>query len=729
MLVETLEHGRSVFKALRCFWRLQPSRRYLIIDSETRTRAPFQKKKDALVIGRAQILFWSIAYEGSSYSFPTRAFSSQYPSMHVWAQELLWPIWIDGSVEKVAHNWNYDANAFHFDSGSPSLPPTPSNMWDTMLGAWCASEYLAKGLKDRATAFGRLLRETKTVNFKNLHELAEYAEQDVLGTEDLYHAQRFGVIHRPPRILLAYPDGQVRSRPNPYSGRAAPSEVPKEQLLRPFMRNWMYLQEMPVLRATIRAEQRGFPVDLARLYEIRAKVQADRKRNLAELTECAGRTFNPNATNDLKEIVDRLGIRYPYRTKKGAPSFKEEYVAEMASAHPFFKLLAEHKRLSKLVSVYIGTVPCNNSFTSACGLERYVNPSTGAIHATAGTVNAVTGRGSSSNPNLQQIPVRRDKYGVRSVFVATPKAPRGMEELFELPPRLLRKRSLLVLDYAQLELRIMALLCRDPAMVQLLSDPDGDMHTHSANQFGVSRDIAKNLNFLMLYGGMAYMLSKTLTRFGTPTSQETAQGYLDRHLEVYPRITARRLEWLDEHEQNGFIEMFLGRRRTLPDADFSTPSGRHKAETQLSNNAVQGTGQDMLKAAIVRCDPYEINPDKLTLRRLNGLASRTHKAYLSDRACQLERFRRTFRSAQLRFILQVHDELLFTVVPSAAEECLRMVADVMTWYHYIPPANGQHYCVPMVAEGGVGDSWAAAKAKDCKIHVKAGYEHFNNFKL
>lgn len=712
MLVKTIEHAKRVFGSIRAKWA-RTNRRYLVFDTETRAIRPFPSD-DALTIGRSELLIWSLCYEGVSYSFPTSRFSIRYPSLADYG-DLLNEYFLDPTVCLVAHNWNYDSNVCFFNMGLP----TPKKMWCTYIGAWMAAEYQPKGLKDRAPLLGRFLRETKTIDFSNERELSEYAEQDVVATEELYLLQRYGEIKRTKELLAVGPSGLVATQNEFYR---KPFTI-EEQCLSQAERNWLTHLEFPVLRSTIRAEQRGFPFDFNCLLEIRKAVVAAKKEALKHCFQAAGIRFNPRSGKDLTKIVENLGIEYPFKTKTGKLSFKEDKVQQMVEHHPIFRHLIEHSGLAKLVSVYIGSESCNTAYNSDCGLERWINPQTGAIHASAGTVEAITGRGSSSRPNLQQIPSRRDRFGVRRVFVATP-VPAPYFDIFK--PKFLFKRVLGVLDYSQLELRIMCLYSKDKAMTKVLCDPKGDIHQHTADEFGVSRDPhAKNLNFLLIFGGRARMLAGELTRMGAPTDVSTAQSYVDRHGEVYPGVKAQREAWCAEHQRNGRVRLFLGRYRTVPEADWSNEYGTHRAETRISNNAVQGGGQDFLKGAIIRSDLSAINPDAAVLRNFSDL-KKEHRLYLKDRVPVIERYRKLFRSAQCYFLLQVHDEIIFSMVPSAAEECIKALADIMSWRHFLPGTSD--YNLPLVAEGGVGPNWKAAKAKDALYHVKAGYEHWENYR-
>jgi DNA polymerase I-like protein with 3'-5' exonuclease and polymerase domains len=712
MLVTTLKHAALVKKRLENYWRLT-GRRYFSYDTETKPRSGFEYK-DGLVIGRADISFWSMCFQGEAYSFPTSYFASRFLDPEDWADFYLdW--FLDQSIIKVMHNANYDLNVLHYSKGIPTV----RNIWDTMIARWKTCEYKEKSLKDSAPAYGRIWRLTKTVNFSDLNEVAEYAEMDVIQTDELFQNQYYGRVVRPKTIVHVNPEGKYVSTPQVLP--VAPFTI-KDEVVRPFDRLWLRYLEFPVLRATIRAERRGFPIDVIALRKIRRNVNKDLQESLKTMYRMAGKVINLNSGKQLSEVCATLGIINPHKTDKGAESWGAHALQKMKGVHPFTDALISYKALQKLSSVYIGTKDLDpNDYKNAdCGLEYYVSPVDGGIHCTMGTVAAVTGRNSASNPNLQQIPSRKDKYGIKSVFTAYP-----VNIWARIPKRFRRDAQLIVLDYSQLEIRVMALLCKDKAMSKILSDPKGDIHQHTADQFGVARDPqAKNLNFLLLYGGGAYMLSETLTFQGVPVSKTECAEYIERHKLVYPRVSEFRFELLQEHQKNGFVQLFCGRRRTLPDIDWEDERSIHKAETTLSNNVVQGSGQDFLKAAIIRADPGCISPDRELPKRME--MSRSHRLYLADKAKQIEKYRKTLKSAEARFRLQVHDEAIFTSIPSASEECLHILADIMSWRHYFPSISG--YNVPLVAEGGVGPTWKDAKSKDKYLfHCKAGFEDWKKY--
>lgn len=286
-------------------------------------------------------------------------------------------------------------------------------------------------------------------------------------------------------------------------------------------------------------------------------------------------------------------------------------------------------------------------------------------------------------------------------------------------------------DYAGLELRIMTLYSRDKLMIKLLSDPSQDVHQNTADELGVGRDPdAKECNFLLQYAGTGWALAESLTNKGVPTTPQQADVYRQRHMQIYPDIPKQREYWLGEHQQNGFITYFTGRRRNLDGINWSDRSSRHKAETTLSNNAVQGVGQDFIKAAIIRTDWRAINVDRAVMNRLSFTQpyQLEHKLLLADYAQKVDKLRRLFKLAKLQYVLQVHDELIHFCLAEAYHEVAPIVSEMMCWRHPFPRHPLYRYCVPLVAEGGVGYNWLQAKGKDKSdkplLELKYGYESY-----
>jgi DNA polymerase I-like protein with 3'-5' exonuclease and polymerase domains len=206
-------------------------------------------------------------------------------------------------------------------------------------------------------------------------------------------------------------------------------------------------------------------------------------------------------------------------------------------------------------------------------------------------------------------------------------------------------------------------------------------------------------------------------------TEAQVQAYADIYAQTYAGVVGYRKQLLDHHRAHNFVRLFLGRTRHLPDIDWSNSYSVHKAETTTSNNVIQGTGQDFLKAAIVRADYDNANPDQRMLDKYT--LPKEHRLILSDYAPRLEKLRRQLRKASSRFILQVHDEVLFTCDKAAAAECLHIWCTLMTWRHFFPAISD--YNVPLVAEGGWGANWEQAKSEKGHDHIKLGYEEWARY--
>jgi DNA polymerase I-like protein with 3'-5' exonuclease and polymerase domains len=697
MLVSTKKQGIEVIKYLF-------SQKWVALDTETVsiTKDP----DDTLVHGRHRVYVWSACHKGESYCFPTSRFNSAYPTFAFWAS-LLQPHFLRKDVIKVAHNWNYDGNVFFYENLRKCF-----NFWDTMIGCWAASEYREKGLKQRAPLYGRYLRDTKAVKFENLKELGDYAEGDVIQTDEQFQMQTRGFIDRRKSVIVLGPDKKWHLVKNRLpSGKI----VIENENLNDHMKNHIRYQEHPILRSTMRAEQVGILAHRQRLYVIRKKLAVDKRIVLKKLYMVGGHTLNLNSSKQLIKLVqDKLKLTIPLKTKSGAPSLNADSLFHMQAMHPFIGNLIRYRQLEKLEGTYVGNnepiipapIPGSKKKLKSkkkWGIEAFINED-GRIHCNLNTVGAITGRYSSSNPNMQNQPSRNDIYGLRRCYIA----PKG--------------KLLVVLDYSQLELRVMAMRSKDEKMLTLLNDVTQDIHQNTADQFGVDRNpTAKQLNFLLLYGGGAFMLAGNLSAEGVPTTVKQADVYYNRYNEVYPMVQDYRLWLLAMHQKFGFVRFLTGRTRHLPDVNWHSKRSIHKAETTLANNTIQGDGQDLLKASIVRSDWMGINPDRAILEK--GLwGNDLHKAYLKDRVAKLEKYRRLFKLSKTQFVLQVHDEALNYTEASAAPEVGAALADIMTWRHYFPIAVKRYQPVTLAVEGGIADNWGDAKSKDRYMYkIEAGY--------
>jgi len=399
--------------------------------------------------------------------------------------------------------------------------------------------------------------------------------------------------------------------------------------------------EMPLCLVLKRMEQEGVAIDAAALGELSATVTADLERLTAEIHAAAGETFNVNSNKQLQHILfEKLGLGAARRTKTGY-STDEDVLRELVPKHPIAGLVLEHRQLSKMKGTYIDALP------------RLVNPRTGRIHTSFNQTVTATGRLSSSDPNLQNIPVRTELgRKIRAAFV-----PRAGNILMDA-------------DYSQIELRIMAHLSKDRGYVETFRE-GGDIHTRTAARiYGVPesavtpamRSSAKTINFGVIYGmgprGLAGQLDITL---------EEAKRFIDEYFETYPGVKAYIDRAIEDARRRSYAETLLGRRRLLPEIASDDARMKSFSERIAVNTPIQGTAADMIKIAMVRLDG--------------------------------EIARRGLRS---RMILQVHDELVFEVAPRETDEMESLVRESME--------SALALDVPVRVDIGTGRTWLEAHA-------------------
>ena len=398
--------------------------------------------------------------------------------------------------------------------------------------------------------------------------------------------------------------------------------------------------EMPTSEILARIEHTGVLIDSAKLA---AQSQQLAERMLAletEAYELAGQPFNLGSPKQIGEILfGKLGLPEGRKTASGAPSTDEEVLAELAADYPLPAKLLEHRSLSKLKGTYTDKLPL------------MVNPATGRVHTNYAQAVAVTGRLSSNDPNLQNIPVRTvEGRRIREAFVAPPGA------------------MILSADYSQIELRIMAHISADAGLLAAFGGGI-DVHRATASEvFGVAvpevsseqRRYAKVINFGLIYGMSAFGLAANL---GIERSAATA--YIERYFARYPGVKRYMDETRASARDKGYVETLFGRRVHLPDIKAGGGPRRAAAERQAINAPMQGTAADLIKLAMIAVQE--------TLDR-------------EQRAT--------------RMIMQVHDELVFEVPEAelgwAREAVPRIMSSVAT------------LAVPLVADVGVGANWEEA---------------------
>ncbi|HEX7441729.1 MAG TPA: DNA polymerase I, partial [Caldimonas sp.] len=398
--------------------------------------------------------------------------------------------------------------------------------------------------------------------------------------------------------------------------------------------------EMPVSAILGRIERVGVLIDSALL---RAQSQELGERMLgleSEIYELAGQPFNLGSPKQIGEILfGKLGMPVKRKTASGAPSTDEEVLQELAADYPVAARLLEHRGLSKLKGTYTDKLPL------------MVNPATGRVHTNYAQAVAVTGRLSSNDPNLQNIPIR------------TPEG-RRVREAFIAPPG----HSILSADYSQIELRIMAHISGDAGLLRAFGEGI-DVHRATASEvFGTpvaevtseQRRYAKVINFGLIYGMSAFGLASNL---GIERSAATA--YIERYFARYPGVKRYMDETRLSAREKGYVETLFGRRVWLPEINGGNGPRKSAAERQAINAPMQGTAADLIKLAMIAVQEV------------------------------IDRERRA-----TRMIMQVHDELVFEVPDAelawARHEVPRIMAGVATLQ------------VPLLAEVGVGRNWDEA---------------------
>ena len=398
--------------------------------------------------------------------------------------------------------------------------------------------------------------------------------------------------------------------------------------------------EMPARQVIWQMERNGILIDAATLtrqsHEIGRKIMALE----AQAHELAGQPFNLASPKQLADILfEKLGLPIKKKTPSGGPSTDEEVLSELALDYPLPKLLLEHRSLAKLKGTYTDKLP------------RMINRDTGRVHTHFSQASVVTGRLASSDPNLQNIPVRSEEgRKIRTAFIAPPGS------------------SIVSADYSQVELRIMAHLSGDERLLDAFAHGE-DVHRATASEiFGVTplevgpdqRRVAKSINFGLIYGMSAFGLARQLG-----LERSAAQTYIDRYFARYPGVARYMEEARESARQHGYVETAFGRRLYFPEIRSSNGNRRQGAERAAINAPMQGTAADLIKMAMIAVNNWLEDPARKS-----------------------------------RLVLQVHDEL---VLEAPDDELM----DVRT---HLPRLMGNVATlkVPLVVEVGIGPNWEAA---------------------
>ena len=398
--------------------------------------------------------------------------------------------------------------------------------------------------------------------------------------------------------------------------------------------------EMPLVPVLSRIERRGVLLDV----EMLKQQSREFEKRLLELEQAAfkeaGEVFNLGSPKQLQAILfDKLGLPIISKTPKGQPSTAESVLQELAHDYALPELILEHRSLSKLKSTYTDKLP------------QMIDPDTGRVHTSYHQAVAATGRLSSSDPNLQNIPVRNEAgRRIRQAFIAAP------------------GHKLLAADYSQIELRIMAHLSKDEGLLKAFAAGEDIHRATAAEVFGVAPDkvssemrrSAKAINFGLIYGMSAFGLARQLD-----IQRGMAQQYIDLYFARYPGVKAYMDETRELARQQGYVETVFGRRLYLPEIKASNMARRQYAERTAINAPMQGTAADIIKRAMIELDGV-IEKSKL----------------------------------DIHMIMQVHDELVFEVADDIVEQASDIIINSMV--------SAAELAVPLIVDVGIGSNWDEA---------------------
>ena len=400
--------------------------------------------------------------------------------------------------------------------------------------------------------------------------------------------------------------------------------------------------EIPLLRVLADMELEGINLDKEFLHSLSSDLNNDIAALEKKIYEDAGTEFNIGSPKQLGEILfDKLKlVEKPKKTKTGQYSTAEDVLSYLAKDHKIIQNVLDYRGLAKLKSTYVDALP------------EQVEPSTGRVHTDYMQTVAATGRLSSNNPNLQNIPIRTERgRQVRKAFI-----PKNKDY------------TLLAADYSQIELRIIAALSEETTMIEAFKNGE-DIHASTASKvFNVpldqvtreQRSNAKTVNFGIIYGVSAFGLSNQ-----TDLSRSEAKELIDTYYKTYPKLRNYMSEQVDFARENGYVQTVLGRRRYLKDINGSNAIVRGAAERNAVNAPIQGSAADIIKIAMINI----------------------HKKLVEG----------NFKS---KMLLQVHDELVFDIYNPELEELKTLIKSEME--------NAYKLDVPLDVEVGVGENWLVA---------------------
>ena len=577
---------------------------YLCVDTETNSLDPMQAK----IVGISMAVTpGEAAYIPLAHDYPGTA--KQLSLDHTLS--LLKPILEDEQIKKIGQNIKYDSHVF-LNHGIH----LKGIQHDTMLQSYVTESHQSHGMDN--------------LSLRHLgHTCVSYEEVAGKGVNQL----KFNEV-----------DIDIASN---YSSEDADITLQLNQFFNPAIDNETSLKfiyekiEMPTLEVLLKIERNGVLIDDKKLnvqsHEIGKKILSLEE----EAYQLAGQPFNLASPKQLQDILfNKLGIKPLKKTPSGAPSTDEDVLQELALDYPLPKLLLEHRSLSKLKSTYTDKLP------------KMINPSTGRIHTSYNQAVAITGRLASSDPNLQNIPIRTlEGRKIREAFIAN------------------QGSAILSADYSQIELRIMAHLSQDKRLLDAFKNNE-DIHKSTAAEIfncdlnAVSQEqrrYAKVINFGLIYGMSVFGLSKSLG-----IERSAASNYIETYFARYPGVKRYMEDAKLFAKDKGYVETFFGRRLWIPEINGSNGIRRAAAERAAINAPMQGTAADLIKLAMIAVDQW------LTSRK----------------------------DLKTKMIMQVHDELVFEVPNNEIEILQKELPILMEGVAKLD--------IPLIVDIGVGLNWDAA---------------------
>lgn len=594
-------------KKFEKFFKELNKQKSFTFDTETDGLDPLACKLLGISFSWEEGKAYYLAISNSQFLIPNDLFNYQKEQIHPWLEKLV-PIFSDKKILKHGHNMKFDIRVLRANGVE-----TVGADFDTMV----ASYLLNPGTRQH-----------------NLDSLAlSELNFDKISKAELCGAGKgkldFGTVATEKLAIYSAEDADMTER----LVKKLKIKLAGENLTDLFSR-----LEMPLVNVLSKMEDNGILLDRAALKKLHQRVNKRIAAVQAEIWKLAGEEFNIGSTQQLRTILfDKLAISSQgiSRSKTGLSTASDE-LDKLNGAHDIIPLIQDYRELAKLNNTYIEALP------------QLINQKTGRLHTSFNQAVTATGRLSSTEPNLQNIPIRTELgQEIREAFVAA------------------SGYKLVSLDYSQIELRLAAHMSGDQKMIQAFRDKV-DIHTLTAAEINgvkleeVTRDMrrqAKAINFGILYGQGPYGLSEF-----AGISMNDAKVFIEKYFATYPDVRKYIDRTIEQARIDGYVETLLGRRRHMPDIHSNTAFIRKAAERTAINTPLQGTGADMIKLAMIKCDEL-ISQERL----------------------------------EAKMLLTVHDELLFEIKEELAEKIAVRFQGIME--------NVLALEVPIVVDIKIGENW------------------------